>query len=142
MAHTVTGGRAAAEDGLCNYQARNSKDITETGAGVEVTIVAKTKEACFCTGGRFIPETGITAAAISRDCQLEYDDGAGGTPVVLATLWDGTASTSVSGQVSELAGVLATVEIPVGSRIYANCTHNSTGVAWDETAFEVDLERA
>jgi hypothetical protein len=142
MAHTLTGGRAAAEDALCNYQACNSKDITETAATVEVTLVAKTVEACFAVGGRFVPETGITAAANSRDLQLEYDDGAGGAPTTLATLWDGTASTSLAGKVNELAGVKSTTEIPAGSRIYANCTHNGTGIAWDETMFEVDLERA
>lgn len=142
MAHALTGGRAAAEDALCNYQAHMSKDIVETGSSVEVTLVLKTVEPCFCVGGRFVPETAISATANSRDCGLVYDDGAGGTPVALATLLDGTATATTAGQVNELAGALTTVEIPVGSRIYMNLTHNGSGAAWDETAFEVDLERA
>lgn len=144
-AHAVTGGRAAGEDALCNYQGVNSKDITELTGTLEITLVHKTREACFISGGRFVPETAMTAHANSRDLIIEYDDGAGGSAVALCTEWIGIVSggtDTVAGQVNEMTGVLSTVEIPAGSRIYFKSTHNGTGIAWDETSFEADLERA
>ena len=122
---------------LRHHTVRATEDVPN--GAKEVTLVNVTKYLANVTSASFIPETGVAANAASLSAELFHDDGAGGAPVSLSTAWDGTALTSVSGQVSAMVVTPATA-IPVGSRIYVDITVNAGGDVWDETGFELEYE--
>jgi hypothetical protein len=132
-------GQADLRNALLRKQYQNSKDITEVTGTLEITVCAATPYKSKLIRAAFVAETGVTAAANSRDMQLQYDDGAAGAAVDLTTDLNGTAVTTVAGVKTALT-VTAGVAIPAGSRLYFNSTHNSSGVAWDETFFDVEIE--
>lgn len=121
---------------LRNHTVQSAEDVT--AAGKEVTLVNVTKFAANVVSASFCPETGVVGAGASLSARLFHDDGAGGGPVALCTLWNGVTETSVDGQVSAFAGMLVGVDIPLGSRIYVDVTVNGAGAAWDETGFELE----
>lgn len=130
-------GSADLDYALRNHIVAANADITN--AGVEINLVNKTTKACKLIAGNFCPETGVAANAASLDARLFFDDGAGAGTTALCDLWDGTASSSTSSQVSDFATVLIAQAIPVGSRIYVAVTVNAGGDVWDDTNFEIEL---
>jgi hypothetical protein len=132
-------GQADLLNALLRKQYQGSKDISELTGTLEITVCAATPYASRLTRASFVAETGVTAAANSRDMSLWYDNGAAGTAVELTTDLDGTAVTTVAGVTTNLT-VTANITIPAGSRLYFESTHNSSGVAWDETFFEAEIE--
>ena len=122
---------------LRHHTVRDTEDVPN--GAKEITLINVTKYDAQLISASFIPETGVAANAASLNAQLLYDDGAGGAPTALSTDWDGTALTSVSGQVSALVVTPATT-IPAGSRVYVAITVNAGGDVWDETGFETEYE--
>ena len=108
-------------------------------AAVEITLIGNLSRPAYLQKASFVPETAVVAAAASMSAQVMYDDGAAGVAVALCTLWDGTTTTTVAAQRNAFAGILNTLLIPVGSRVYVNLPQNAAGAAWDDTAFEAHL---
>lgn len=94
----------------------------------EITLIPSTLAAAKTTAANLSIVTTVDATANSRDYQLFYDDGAGGTPVALSSELVGTA-TAVTAAVRNPLTITAGVTIPAGSRVYLNSTHNGCGVA-------------
>jgi hypothetical protein len=96
----------------------------------EVTLCQKTKAPLRILEGSFAVLATSAADANSRDAQLKYDDGAGGTAVALSSLYDGTA-VAMTQDVRNALTITAGVIVPTGSRIYIESTANGCGFALD-----------
>lgn len=101
---------------------------------------------CEITAAHVRPETGWTAGAASEDLVLAKDDGAGGAPVVIATI-DGTAQDMVGNQDNEwtdttdgLPGVYAPgpkATLDEGEWLYLQQATNGAGAVMGATTLEV-----
>lgn len=116
-------------DNLKIVKAAGGAQMPATGT-LEFTLIAKTEAALRLKEAHLMAQATLAAAAASRDWQIQYDDGAGGTAVTLTSLYDGTA-TAVTAAVRNAMTVTAGVIIPAGSRVYVESTVNSTGAAAD-----------
>jgi len=146
LAHTVTGGKAAADAAVRGYKQGVCCEVDQDtyGADFEIVIVNDVQEACFITEAHLSTDLGQTKHATnSVDITLYKDDGAGGAAVALATAYNGTATDLTAKQRYAFTGVTNTVEIAAGSRIYALVeTNGGTPVTMGMCTIEVDLMKA
>lgn len=117
---------------LRRERAQVSVQLAATGT-VEVTLWSSTPFDAELQSANLSIAATQAANAASRDYQLFYDDGAGGSATAITAELDGTA-TAVTAAVNNALTVTPNVTIPAGSRVYLNTTHNGAGAAADITA--------